>query len=183
MATAIEICSNALNMIGHGKISSFTEGGAGANASEAFYETTYLNLLSMHRWRFASAKVKLGQLTNEPINNWQYTYQLPADYVVATFIYPRADYEIYEDKILTNSNSVDLDYIFRVDESMIPSHFQRLVELDLASLFAISVTDSSSKADEFRRMMELQLRRTRYADAQARPVDTLPSSPFVDARR
>jgi len=183
MATSIEICSNALNMIGHGQIASFTEGGAGASAAKSFYETTYVNLLSMHRWRFASAKVSLGQLTSEPINNWKYAYQLPSNYVVATYIYPRSDYEIYENKLLTNSTEVDLDYIFRVDESRIPGYFQRLVELNLASLFAISVADSSSKAEEFRRMGELQLRRARYTDSQARPVDAIPSSPFIEARQ
>ena len=94
MATSIEICSNALNLIGHGSIASFTDGGAGANIADALYETTYKDLLSQHRWRFASAKVTLAQLTATPINTWDHAYQLPADYIIATSVYPNMDYEI-----------------------------------------------------------------------------------------
>jgi len=182
MATDIEICSNALTMIGHGAIASFTDGGAGANTAAALYETTYESLLSQHRWRFATAKVTLNQLTSSPLNEWSYAYQLPANYISGFGVHPRVDYEIYEDKLLTNANNIDLDYVFKPDESKMPAHFQRLLEFNLASIFAIPVTDNSSKAGEYHSMYEDQLRRARYTDSQARPADAIVDSPLVDAR-
>jgi len=63
-----------------------------------------------------------------------------------------------------------------------PAHFQRLLELNLAAIFAIPVTDNSSKAGEYYKMYEDQLRRARYTDSQARPADAIIDSPLVDAR-
>jgi len=182
MATDIEICSNALIMVGHGAIASFSDGGAGANTASAFYEVTYKDLLAQHRWRFASAKTTLNRLTAKPLNEWSYAFQLPANYIVGFGVHPRVDYEIYEDKIYSNSESIDLDYIFKPSESQIPSHFQRLLEFSLASIFAVPVTDNSSKAIEYRKMYELQLKKARFIDSQARPADAIIDSPFVDVR-
>jgi len=183
MATDIEICSNALNMVGHSSIASFTEGGAGAGIAKALYETTYKNLLSLHRWRFASAKETLGRLTATPINDWTYAFQLPSKYIMAIKIYPNVDYEIYEDKLYSDASALDLDYIFQTDEAALPGYFQRLIEFNLASLFSISVTDSSTKAEEYRRMFEDQLKRAKFIDSNARPADAIVSSPFIDARQ
>ena len=177
MATSIEICSNALNLIGHGSIASFTDGGAGANIADALYETTYKDLLSQHRWRWASAKVGLS------VNTWSYAYQLPANYIIATSIYPSMDYEIYEDKLYTNSQTVDLDYVYHAPEAEMPAYFQRVLEFMLASVFAIAITDNSSKAEEYRRMFDYNLRRARFTDSQARPTKAIVDSPFIEARQ
>ena len=183
MATNIEICSNALIMIGHGSITSFTDGGAGANTASALYETTYKSVLSQHRWRFASAKKTLNRLSAAPLNQWSYAFQLPADYIVGIGVQPGVDYEIYEDKLYANVKEIDLDYIFKPDETRLPGYFQRLLEFNLASIFAIPVTDNSTKAEEYRKMAVDQLKRARFADSQARPGDAIQSSPFVDARQ
>ena len=183
MATSIEICSNALNLIGHGSIASFTDGGAGANIADALYETTYEDLLSQHRWRFASAKVTLAQLTATPVNTWDYAYQLPADYIIATTVYPNMDYEIYEDKLHTNSQTVDLDYVYKAPEAEMPAYFQRILEYLLASVFAIAITDNSNKAEEYRRMFDYNLRRARFTDSQSRPTKAIVDSPFIEARQ
>jgi len=183
MATSIEICSNALNLIGHGSIASFTDGGAGANIAAALYEPTYEDLLSQHRWRFATSKVALSRLVATPINKWKYAFQLPADYIVAVYVYPASAYEIYEDKLYSNSETVDLDYIFKPSESKMPAYFQRVLEFSLASVFAVAITDNSSKAEEFRRMFDYNLRRARFTDSQARPAQAIVDSPFIEARQ
>jgi len=182
MATDIEICSNALIMVGHGPIASFTDGGAGANTATALYATTYESVLSQHRWRFASAKMALSKLTATPQNEWSNAFQLPANYITTTKVYPVTDYEIFEDKLYSNADSIDIDYIFKPDESKLPSYFQRLLEFNLASIFAIPVTDNSTKAEEYRKMAEDQLKRARFTDSQARPTDAIVDSPFIETR-
>lgn len=182
MATDIEICSNALIMIGHGPIASFTDGGAGANTASALYTTTYNNLLSQHRWRFASAKANLSKLSAAPRNEWNNAFQLPSGCITVINTYPNVDYEIYEDKLYSNADALDIDYIFKPDESKLPGYFQRLLEFSLASIFAIPVTDNSTKAEEYRVMFEDQLKRARNIDSQARPSDAIVDSPFIEAR-
>jgi hypothetical protein len=180
--TNIEICSNALIMIGHGAISSFTDGGAGANTAAALYDTTYESLLSQYRWRFASAKKSLNRLVAAPLNEFEYAYQMPANYIVAVGISSGVDYEIYEDKLYTNASAIDLEYIFKPSESKLPGYFQRLLEFNLASIFAIPVTDNSTKAEEYRKMYEVQLRQARYTDSQSRPANAIMDSPLIEAR-
>jgi hypothetical protein len=180
--TNIQICSNALILVGHGAIASFTDGGAGANTAAALYDTTYENLLSQYRWRFASAKKSLNRLVSAPLNEFEFAYQMPSNYIVSVGINPRVDFEIYEDKLYTNASAVDLDYIFKPDESKLPGYFQRLLELNLASIFAIPVTDNSTKAEEYRKMYSDQLRAARNIDSQSRPANAIMDSPLVDAR-
>lgn len=182
MATDISMSSNALLLIGHGTIASFTEGGAGAEVASNLYTTTFENLLTLHRWRFATAKRDLNRLTSTPLNEWSYAFTLPSDYLIAIKVYPDVDYEIYENKLYANVTTVALDYIFKPDESRLPPYFVKLMEFHLAAQFAIPVTDNSTKAEEYRKMYEDQLRRAKFIDSQARPNAPIVDSPFIEVR-
>jgi hypothetical protein len=182
MATSISMCSNALLMIGHGTISSFTEGGSGAEAASNLYGSTFESLLSAHRWRFASAKSQLSQLTDTPLNDWTYAYSLPSGYLMGIKVYPNIEFEIYENKLYSDSNEVALDYLFKPDESRLPAYFAKTLEYDLAAQFAIPVTGNRSLAEIYTLKFENQLKRARYADSQSRPQVGIVDSPFVEAR-
>ncbi|SVE13506.1 uncharacterized protein METZ01_LOCUS466360, partial [marine metagenome] len=101
----------------------------------------------------------------------------------AVYVYPASPYEIYEDKLYSNSDTVDLDYVFKPSESKMPAYFQRVLEFSLASVFAVAITDNSSKAEEFRRMFDYNLRRARFTDSQARPAKAIVDAPFIEARQ
>jgi hypothetical protein len=182
MATDISMCSNALLLIGHSTIASFTDPGAGAEVASNLYETTYENMLTLHRWRFASAKAQLSRLVSSPLNEWDYAYTLPANYLTMIKLYPETDFEIYENLLYSNEPTVSIDYIFKPDESRLPAYFVKLMEFHLAAQFAIPVTDNTSKAEEYRRMFEDQLRRSKFIDSQARPQDPIVDSPFIEVR-
>jgi len=182
MATDISMCSNALLLIGHDTISAFTDPGAGAKVASNLYTTTYENLLTLHRWRFASAKSSLSKLTATPLNEWTNAFSLPSGYLTAIKVYPNTDFEIYENKLYANTATIELDYIFKPDESRLPAYFVKLMEFHLATQFSIPVTDNSTKAEEYRNMYEDQLRRSKFVDSQARPNDAIVSSPFTEVR-
>ncbi len=182
MSNDIEICSNALLLLGHDTISSFTEGTTGSKVAANLYPLTYRSLLSSHRWRFAVGKMTLSRLVDVPLNEWTYAYQLPADYINAIKVYPASDYEIYEDKLYSNMNTVDLDYIFEPEESKLPPYFEEALELRLASKFAFPVTSNKSTGDLYNTMFEMQLRKAKFLDSQARPQVALQESPFIDVR-
>jgi hypothetical protein len=182
MATDISMCSNALLLIGHSTISSFTDPGAGPEVASNLYETTYENMLTMHRWRFATGKASLSRLTATPLNEWDYAFTLPANYLMMIRVYPDSDYELYENKLYSNQQEVDIDYVFKPDESRLPAYFVKLMEFHLASQFAIPVTDNTAKAEAYRVMYENQLRRAKFIDSQSRPSDAIVDSPFLEAR-
>lgn len=183
MATsAISICSNALILLGDNPISSFSDPGAGAQTASNLYESSYINLLSMHRWRFATKKATLSRLTSNPINEWQYQYQLPVDNVAMITMYPNGDYELYGDKLYTHSSTVEIDYVYRVDESQLPLWFAKTVEFYLAMQFAIPVTGNSTRLGEMQELFKQQLRSAKNIDSSIRPNTGVYDSPFTSIR-
>lgn len=180
--TDVSICSNALLLIGHGTIASFTEGGAGAEVASNLYPTTYENILSLHRWRFASAKAQLSQLVADPLNEWTHAYQLPSGYLTVIKTYPDSDFEIYEDKLYSDQATVEIDYLFKPSEARLPAYFIKALEFALAAQFAIPVTSNKSTGELYLKMYLDQLRKARYMDSQARPPSAILDSPFTEVR-
>ena len=168
--TSIDLASNALLLIGEETISSFTDDSTAALIAANLYELTYESLLTLHPWRFASTKSTLSRLTALPVNEWTYAYQLPTDFLVAQHIDDaNASYQIYGDKLFTNNTSVVLDYTFKPDESFLPAYFAELLEYRLAAVFAIPITESTTKGDYYSTLGERQLAKAKTIDSQMTP--------------
>lgn len=180
--SAVSICSNALILLGDNPISSFSDPGAGAQTASNLYESSYINLLSMHRWRFATKKADLSRLTATPKNEWQYQYQIPTDIVAVITTYPVTNYEIYGDKIYANEASLSIDYVYRVDESQLPLWFAKTMEFYLAMQFAIPVTGNSTRLGEMQQLWTQQLRSAKNIDSTIRPNAGVFDSPFTFIR-
>lgn len=157
-------------MIGETPISSFTEDTVTALVASNLYETTYESLLSLHPWRFASTKLELSRLTASPTNQWKYAYQLPVDFLVAQHVDTgNQNYQIYTDKLYSDSPSMVLDYTYKPDESFLPAYFTELLKLRLASVFAIPITESATRGEYFAKLAEKQLQRAKTVDSQSTP--------------
>ena len=183
MATSkINICSNALILLGDRPISSFNDPGAGAEVASNLYESSYINILSMHRWRFATKKVQLSRSSEVPLNEWQYQYQLPTDIVAVITTYPNTNYEIYGDKLYANDGSISIDYVYRMDESQLPLWFTKTMEFYLAMQFAIPVTGNSTRLGEMQQLFTQQIRSAKNIDSTIRPNAGVFDSPFTSIR-
>ena len=180
--SAIQLSSNALILLGHPPISSFDEPGAGAQAASNLYEQSYLNLLTIHRWRFATKKAQLARLTAAPLNGFTYQFQLPSDLLYLIRKESGGDYEIYGDRLYSNSGTESIDYIYRVNEDNLPPYFIKAFEFFMASQLAIPVVGNSTRAAEYNGMYEMQLKRAKFADSTQRPQDTFTDSPYTQAR-
>lgn len=166
---AISICSNALVLLGHDPISSFDEEGIGAKVANNFYETVLKAKLAEYTWNFATKQVGLTKLTKKPLNKWDFIYQLPSDHIRTITVYPHSDYEILEDKIYSNTDNLELDYIFRVDESFFPPLFRETLELYLAAKWAIPVTENATNAGIYLDMHTRMMRKAKVIDSQEKP--------------
>lgn len=178
MAQKIDLISDAMILIGANPISSINEGTEGVVA-EALYEDTYKGLLSLHSWRFATKKALLNRLTDAPLNEFSYQYQLPSDIITVVKTYDNSDYEIYEDKLYSNNTSVQIDYRYRVDETNLPSYFVMTLKFLLAAQFAIPITDNSQRAQTYEGLYERQLARAKNIDSSSRPQDAIADSPLT----
>jgi hypothetical protein len=178
MALKIEIISRALVLIGANPISSLTEGTEGVVAN-ALYEPTYKALIASHSWRFATKKAQLSRLTEAPLNEWLYQYQLPSDYIVAFRTQYNSDYEVYGDKIYSDMSELYIEYRYRVSEVMLPAPFELALEFLLAAQFAIPITDNSQRAQVYTNLYEAQLARAKFIDSSSRPQDPIAYDPFA----
>ena len=180
--SAIQICSNALILLGHPPIASFDEPGAGAQASANLYEQSYLSMLTNHRWRFATKKAQLARLSEAPLNDYNYQFQLPSDLLYLIKKDSGFNYEVYGDKLYSNNLTESIDYLYRVNEDALPPYFIKAFEFFMAAQMAIPVVGNTSRADYYYSAYEMQLKRAKFADSTQRPGDTFTQSPYTQVR-
>lgn len=184
ITSSISIASNALLLLGHEPIASFTEGTAGATIAANLYENSYLAVLSNHRWRFATKTEQLARLTETPNNDYKYAYQLPSDLLYLQAINSGSTdmYNVYGSKLYTNEETVKADYTYRVDEDKLPPYFTKMLEFYLASQFALSLTGDMQKGEYFSRFYLNEIKRAKYADSTQQPQNLFVGSSYVEAR-
>ena len=181
ITSSISIASNALLLLGSNPLSSFSEGTTQATLASNLYETSYLGLLTSHRWRFATKQARLARLSEKPLNGYEYAFQIPSDciYVIKPSV---GDYEVYESLIHANATEILLDYTYKVEESALPPYFTQALEFLLAAKFAVPLAGSLDKADFYFKQYEAQLKRAKYADSSQRPSDIVDDSTFITER-
>jgi len=182
MASDIDIASNALQMIGAGSINSFDEPGAGAAVAKALYEPLLEAMLTETYWRFAIKKQKLNLLSQSPLNEWKYAYQLPTDNLKVERVYNVKRYQVFRDLIYTDILDIDIDYVYRVETSLLPAYFVHALTYKLASEFALSVTDNNTKNQTYEAKYREAMGKAFAADAQQHPQIPIVDSPFTDVR-
>jgi len=158
--TDLSICSDALILLGASPISSFTEGSDAAQACDRLYPDLRDTMLSTYVWSWTLKKSQIARLSTNPINEWEYAYQLPGDMlsgVLAVFETSgtnersrRYGWEVYGDQLYTNMETAFIDYQATISETKMPNYFVRLLRTALAGELAIVVTDQAAKADYFR---------------------------------
>jgi len=158
--TDLSICSDALILLGASPISSFTEGSDAAQACDRLYPDLRDTMLSTYVWSWTLKKSQIARLSADPINEWEYAYQLPGDMlsgVLAVFETSgtnersrRYGWEVYGDQLYTNMETAFIDYQATISETKMPNYFVRLLRTALAGELAIVVTDQAAKADYFR---------------------------------
>jgi hypothetical protein len=180
--SAIDIASNALQMIGAKSISSFDDPGAGAAVAKALYTPLLEAMLTNTYWRFAIKKSSLNRLSQTPLNEWQYAFQIPTDNLKIEKVYQVRRYQIYRDLIYTDQTSIDIDYVYRVEESLFPAYFTLAFTYKLASEFALAVTDNDKKNALYEQKHMMALANAMAADAMQHPQTPIQDQPFTDVR-
>jgi hypothetical protein len=154
--TDVGYCNRALNLVGEDPIASFEDGTDRARTAALQYTRVRDMLLTMAVWNFARRKRQLSRLSTDPINEYQYQYQLPSDLLAgpdavynssATGVQPlQLGWEIFGQTVYTNETTIYIDYRYRPDESRFPEWFGALLVLALAGAFAKGITDQNDLA-------------------------------------
>lgn len=186
--SSIALCSRALLKIGAGTIASFDEGTAEAEVAANLYPSVRDALLSSHPWNFATGQATLARLAAEPVADYAYAFQLPADFLRALSAGNGGrgqglDYRLAESRLHCNSDSMVLTYVFRPDEREFPPFFDQTLITRLAAEFCIPLTESSTRAELLYKLAEDEFRRAKLIDGQQDVPSSIASFPLVEVRR
>ena len=169
--TAIALCSKALIKLGAKSITSFEEETAEAEVANQLYESTLQNLLASYPWRFALTQKNLARLTESPISDYQYAFQLPNDCVRVLSAGQNIkssglNYKIVGQKLYTNAPAVVLNYIRRPEENSFPAFFTDALIGKLAAEFCLPLTESTTRTDYIKKLSDISISAARLVDAQ-----------------
>lgn len=159
--TDLKVCSDALLMLGSGSISSFNEGTDSSNVCDRIYPGVKKSTLQAYPWSFSFKKAQLARTTNTPVNQYKYEYVLPSDRLgtirrayssTAIGANTFTDWVIQGDKLLTNEETIVIDYQFEPTESVMPAYFIQLLKYMMAWHLATPITDQDAKAVYWQRI-------------------------------
>jgi hypothetical protein len=159
-STKEEVATQALARLGEPEITDFTADNPTAEKVNALYEDVILDLFAAYDWNWASVRVALSEDGGYSIaNKWNKAYDLPAlrttrvgnpisVYNSTALRAPRVfDYELEDAHLLTNYDTVVIEYIARKDESLWPGYFVKMAVEALAAQFALPITENASKEE------------------------------------
>lgn len=153
--TAITICSDALLMLGAKAISSFNDGTDESSVCDRLYPDIRDSTLTMYPWSFSLKKIQLARLVTTPGSVWRYEYQLPGDRLAnPRAVYASAnpgapvqkDWEVQGDVLLTNLQTVYIDYQYQTPEYAMPQYFVQLLKYLMAWHLAMPITEQADRA-------------------------------------
>lgn len=182
--TDISICNSALVLVGadENAIITFDDTTREARICNQIYEITKDALISKHPWNFTLGLVQLSQLSSTPLFGWSYAYQLPTDPKVIRVIRTdtRGDnYQIFEDKLYSDFSAVKIIYQFDPGEENYPSYFIRALELRLAELLALALSQDESFSRELERKAFRAFKEARFIDSTNDPPSHIHDNNFA----
>lgn len=144
-ASKVSIISQAYFLLGKKPVNTLsTTDDIDVGASQR-YDFVVPGLLTDTQWKHASKTLDLTRTTEiPPIDKWQYTYQLPnkAEMLLAYRVYPtNFNYEIIQDKLYTNNDTVTLFYIFQPKEDQFPTYFVYWLVYEMTAELAMPITE------------------------------------------
>ena len=184
MADQVEICNNALIKAGGAIINSIDDETKEARLCKASFNTSMRYVLRMHSWNCVTARATLSPLATTPDHEWSYAFAFPSDLLRFLKIYQNDEYRIERKKILANSDTLEIKYVFDPGEelSLLDVGCAEAVASYLAFNISYALTqDRILKERLFSEYVEI-LRQTKSVDAKEDPALRLDASEWEDSR-
>ena len=194
MASKVEICNSALNMLGANNITDLTEDSKNARLLNQRYEPIRDAVFRTHAWNCLIKGIQLAADTDTPTHEYTYQYTLPADCLRVLRIGGHHDgsssdldngqqFKIEGRKVLTDETTVYLIYISKItDVNEYDTLLQETIAARLAAELCYAVTSSTSLSGSLKESYEEKLREARFTDATEGTADKLDSSTFINSR-
>jgi len=191
MASVVNMCNSALNLLGASTISAFTDDSKNARLINQRYEPVRNRVFRSHAWNCLHKRVQLAQNSTAPVVEYSHAYALPSDCLRVLKIHngttdsiaSSIDYKLEGRNIVTDEGTVFIIYIaLDTDPNNYDTYLQESIAHQLAADLAYAVTNNATLADKYMTRADERLREARFIDATENSLGTIESSEFVDAR-
>ena len=191
MASIVDICNSALNLLGASTISALTEDSKNARLCNQRFEPVRNRVFRSHNWNCLITRVQLAQDTTGPVVEYTYGYTLPTDCLRVLKIHngttdsiaSNLDYKVEGRKIVTNETTIYLVYIaLDTDPNTYDSYLAESISHQLAADLCYAITNNSTLANNYMTRADERLREARFIDSTENALDIIESGEFTDAR-
>ena len=191
MASIVDTCNSALNLLGASTISALTEDSKNARLCNQRFEPVRNRVFRSHNWNCLITRIQLAQDTTGPVVEYTYGYTLPTDCLRVLKIHngttdsieSNLDYKVEGRKIVTNEGTIYLVYIaLDTDPNTYDSYLAESISHQLAADLCYAITNNSTLANNYMARADERLREARFIDATENSLDTIESGEFTDAR-
>lgn len=167
MATKIQICNQALRLLGVARITALTDSNEQARVLTDVYDAIRDEVLSAHPWNFAIKRDALVELADAPEFDWEHAFQLPTDCLRVIKMEDDTKFVREADQLLTDEATAKIQYIARItDTSLYTPAFVTTLAARLATEIAYPLTNSATASTEMYKLYLEKLRTAKGIDAQ-----------------
>lgn len=180
----VDIANRALSLVGSPIISSLEDGSREATLIKTVYDDTRLVCLRLHPWKFATTRAVLNTSLEEPVCDFAYTYQLPADFVRMIIVDDgRTEYDLQGNTILTDSESINVRYVRDEDNvEIFDTLFVELFAHWLAWVICLPLTQSKDMKDSIWAALSRMTPSFKHVDSADNYQKTLVTETWLGAR-
>lgn len=186
MASEVEICNGALEMLGDQSITSLDDNTTRAKLCKTFYPFVRDFVLRAHPWRCATKRYTCGLLAEVPVFGYTYQFQLPTDCLRVVLLEDDEgdlSWNREGDKILSESTNGNIIYIQSLsDPSKMDPMLVMAVMAKLAAILAHAITDKANLIGGLEDLYAKLLQDARSVNAQEGSTQAFESNVLVDVR-
>ena len=197
MPSVVDICNEAMDLLGAATITALTEDSKEARLSNRRFETVRDQVLRAHPWNAVIERKELAQDSSAPAFGFAHQYTLPTNPYclrVLSFWNGNVDNEIaaYDSqnmfkvegrKVLSDETTCRIIYIARItDTEQYDSLLSSTIAHKLASEVAYAITGSNSVGQQMFQLYQARLAEARSMDAAEGMPDKIISDTFINSR-
>ena len=191
MASVVNMCNSALNLLGASTIANLTDDTKNARLCNQRYEPVRNRVFRSHAWNCLHKRVQLAQNSTAPIVEYDHAYALPSDCLRVLKIHngttdsiaSALDYKLEGRNIVTDIDTVFLIYIaLDTDPNNYDTYLRESISHQLAADLCYAITNNATLANQYMTRADERLREARFIDATENSLGTIESSEFTNAK-
>jgi len=183
-ATALQICNNALLMLGNITITSLDDTGKAAVLCNHFYQQVIDATLRAYKWNCATVRDTLTADETAPEFGFAYRYAVPDDCLrVLGMSEDKTRFKVENGYILTDDSKGMVSYIKRIDAADMDKLLIDAASARMAATLAFPLTNSQSVAEAMWKLYQERLDEARTVDASEGSSEQMLNDDWLNARR